>query len=254
MPRPLIAANWKMNTTISEAVNLASAVKKALSGFTAADTVLCPPFVSLQAVKGVLEGSSIGLGAQNMHPEPKGAYTGEVSYAMLQGLCQYVILGHSERRRILGESNEFINLKVKAAFKAGLRPILCVGETLEERQWDRAEQVVRNQLTECLEGVESSDGLVVAYEPVWAIGTGMAATPDAAQEMMSEVVFRTLAALYGEHAALEVPLLYGGSVTSDNAADFAKEPAIHGALVGGASLNADSFAQIVRRIAQAKGA
>jgi len=241
-----------MNTTIREAVSLASAVKEALSGFSGADTVLCPPFVSLQVVKDALAGSSIGLGAQNMHPEAKGAYTGEISYAMLTDLCQYVILGHSERRRIMGESNEFINLKVKAAFNAGLKPILCVGETLEERQWDKAEQVVRTQMTECLEGIEASDGLVVAYGPVWASGTGMAATPDAAQEMMSQVVLATLASLYGEHAA-EVPLLYGGSVTPDNAADFAKEPAIHGALVGGASLKADSFAQIVRRTAQAKG-
>ena len=253
MPRPFIAANWKMNTTIPEAMKLASEVKDALSDFSGADVVLCPPFVSLEAVRRALEGSSIGLGAQNMHPEAKGAYTGEISYQMLSGLCDFVILGHSERRRILGESNEFINLKVKAAFQAGLRPILCVGETLEERQWDRAEEVVQGQLTECLEGVESNDSLVVAYEPIWAIGTGVAATPESAQEMMANVVLQTLTTLYGEHAALDIPLLYGGSVTPGNAVDFAIQPAIHGALVGGASLRAEQFAQIVRRIAQAKG-
>jgi len=254
LPRPFIAANWKMNTTVREAVKLASAVREALASFSGGDVVLCPPFVSLEAVKRALEGSSIGLGAQNMHPEPKGAYTGEISYAMLTDLCDFVILGHSERRRILGESNEFINLKVKAAFQAGLRPILCVGETLEERQWGRAEEVVQGQITECLDGVDGSDGLVVAYEPVWAIGTGVAATPEEAQEMMAEVVLGTLSSLYGQSVAAEVPLLYGGSVTPDNCADFARQSAIHGALVGGASLHADQFAEIAQRIAQAKGA
>ncbi len=253
MPRPFIAANWKMNTTIPEGVRLASDVKQALSDISGAEVVLCPPFVSLEAVKRALEGSSIGLGAQNMHPEAKGSYTGEISYQMLADLCEFVVLGHSERRRILGESNEFINLKVKAAFQSGLRPILCVGETLEERQWDRADNVIRSQLTECLEGIEDCNDLIVAYEPIWAIGTGVAATPEAAQEMMSNVVLGTLTTLYGEHAALEIPLLYGGSVTPDNAANFAKESAIHGALVGGASLEAESFAQIVERIARAKG-
>ena len=158
MPRPFIAANWKMNTTITEAMKLASEVKEALSDFSDADVVLCPPFISLEAVRRALEGSSIGLGAQNMHPEAKGAYTGEVSYQMLSGLCDFVILGHSERRRILGESNEFINLKVKAAFQAGLRPILCVGETLEERQWDRAEEVVQGQLTDLARFVVQDEG------------------------------------------------------------------------------------------------
>jgi triosephosphate isomerase len=172
---------------------------------------------------------------------------------MLVGLCGFVVLGHSERRRIMGESNEFINLKVKAALRAGLRPILCAGESLEERQWDKAEEVVRTQLTECLSGVDSCDGLVVAYEPVWAIGTGIAATPDAAQEMMASVVMNTLTTLYGENAALQVPLLYGGSVTPANAANFAEMPAIHGALVGGASLKADQFIQVVHAIAKAKG-
>jgi triosephosphate isomerase len=242
-----------MNTNITEAVRLASEVRDGLRGFKAADVVICPPFISLDAVRRVLDGSSIHIGAQNMHPEAKGAFTGEISVQMLVGLCGFVVLGHSERRRIMGESNEFINLKVKAALRAGLRPILCAGESLEERQWDKAEEVVRTQLTECLSGVDSCDGLVVAYEPVWAIGTGIAATPDAAQEMMASVVMNTLTTLYGENAALQVPLLYGGSVTPANAANFAEMPAIHGALVGGASLKADQFIQVVHAIAKAKG-
>jgi len=233
---------------------LASGVRRALGDDpNGVKTVLCPPFISLAAVKQALDGSDIALGAQNMHFEARGAFTGEVSPAMLAGLCQYVILGHSERRHIFGERDDLINRKVKAASAAGLQPILCVGETLEERKQGHADEVIGRQLRQGLAGVERCDGLVVAYEPVWAIGTGVPATPEIAQQVMGGVVLATLSALFGEHAALEVPLLYGGSVNPGNVAAFARQPAIHGALVGGASLVAEQFVEIVRATARAKG-
>lgn len=253
MPRSLVIANWKMHTTVPKAVKLASEVRDALNSSSDVDVVLCPPFVSLVSVKEVLEGSPIGLGAQNMYPEAEGAFTGEVSYSMLADLCDFVVVGHSERRRIFGESDEFICGKVRAAFAVGLRPILCVGETLEKRESGQAEEVVRSQLAACLAGTERCDGLAVAYEPVWAIGTGVPASPDTAQEMMGGVILGTLDALYGEHAAFDVPLLYGGSVTPDNWADFIGQPSIHGALVGGASLQASQFIEIIRITARVKG-
>lgn len=253
MPKPIVVGNWKMHTTVSEALKLASEVREAVGSLSGVDVVVCPPFISLAAVKEALRGSAIMLGAQNMYPEASGAVTGEISYAMLAGLCDFVILGHSERRRLLVESDQFISRKVKAALGAGLRPILCVGETLEQRKWGRAPDMVRSQLETCLEGVEQCQGLLVAYEPVWAIGSGVSASSEAVQEMMGEVVFRTLAALYGEHEALEVPLLYGGSVTPDNWAGFAAQPWVHGALVGGTSLRTSQFAEIIRIAALAKG-
>jgi len=253
VPRPIIAGNWKMNTTVPEAVKLASDMKEALASTPGVDVVLCPPFVSLDPVSKVIQGTPIMLGAQNMYHEEKGAFTGEISPLMLKGLCQFVILGHSERRHILGEGDEFINRKVKAALKAGLRPILCVGETRAQRDQGQSQDVVREQLERGLEGVEDHHGLVVAYEPVWAIGTGIPATPDIAQDMMGGVILGVLGALFGEHAALEVALLYGGSVTADNIAGFVAQPAIHGALVGGASLRPDQFVQIVRTTAEVKG-
>ena len=243
-----------MNTTLKDAIALATRVREALtSGPRGVHVVLCPPFVSLAAVAQAVDGSGIAVGAQNMYFEAKGAFTGEVSPAMLAGLCQYVILGHSERRHIFGERDDLINRKVVAAFAAGLRPILCVGETLEERKQGRAEEVIGGQLRAGLEGVEQCEGLVVAYEPVWAIGTGVPATPDIAQEVMGGVVLATLSALFGEHAALEAPLLYGGSVNPGNVAAYARQPAIHGALVGGASLVAEQFVEIVQTTARAKG-
>ncbi|MBF8294193.1 MAG: tpiA, partial [Bacteroidetes bacterium] len=195
------------------------------------------------------KGTSIHLGAQNMHYEEKGAYTGEVSPGMLAELCRYVILGHSERRQHFGETDDLVNRKVKAALKVGLRPILCVGERLEQRQAGNAEDVVVRQLRGALEGVSSIDTLAVAYEPVWAIGTGVAATGDAAEEIMA-TIRHTLAAVYGEAAAREVPLLYGGSVTPDNIAEYASRPDVNGALVGGASLNATAFVEIARRVGE----
>lgn len=253
MPLPMLVGNWKMHTTLSEAVALARAIRSQLDDPAHVLTVLCPPFVSLSAVAQVLQGSTIALGAQNMHYESKGAFTGEVSPAMLKGLCQFVILGHSERRRLFGESDETVNRKVKAALQWNLRPILCVGETLQERQAGQAVEVVRRQVERGLDGVADCHGIVIAYEPVWAIGTGIPATPEVAQEMMVEGVLRALASLFGEHDALEVPLLYGGSVSPDNLEGFVCQPAIHGALVGGASLQADAFCRMVRILERVRG-
>jgi triosephosphate isomerase len=251
MPTYIIAGNWKMNTTIQEAKALVTAMRPRLEAIGGVQKVVCPPFVSLAAVGEALRGSSIGLGAQNMHHEEKGAFTGEVSPAMLVGLCQYVILGHSERRQLFGEADDFINKKVKAALKAGLRPILCVGERLPEREEGRAEEVVEGQLRGSLAGIDAPGGLVVAYEPVWAIGTGRAATPDVARSMMAHIR-RALSSLYGAQAASGVSLLYGGSVNPGNTSDFMRQKDIDGALVGGASLQADSFVEIVKKAAEAK--
>ena len=252
MPLPIVAGNWKMNTTVAEAVDLARDLVEALDPISGVEKLICPPFVSLEPVGRAIEGSPIRLGAQNMHHEGKGAFTGEVSPGMLSGLCQYVILGHSERRQLFGETDQVVNLKVKAAFDAGLRPILCVGETLDQRQAGEAARVVEGQVKSGLCSLHNISGLVLAYEPVWAIGTGVAATPETAREIMGGVILRTLDELYGQDAAAWVPLLYGGSVNPENVADFVKEDCIHGGLVGGASLQADQFAEIVRITADAK--
>jgi len=248
MPTPIVAGNWKMNTTLTEAIALASEMRDALDTIGEVEKVLCPPFLSLKAVKDAMEGTSIRIGAQNMHHEEKGAYTGEVSPGMLAELCQYVILGHSERRQYFWETDEAINRKVRAALAAGLKPILCVGEGLEEREEGLAKSVVTAQLRGALNRVSSSDALAVAYEPIWAIGTGKAATGEAAEEMMS-TIRDTLIELYGDASAMEVPLLYGGSVTPDNVAEYASQPNVNGSLVGGASLDAVRFAGIARGIA-----
>ena len=254
MATPFVAGNWKMNTTLGEAVALAQELRGLISTMDGITRVVCPPFVSLAAVAEALRGSGIGVGAQNLHPEPKGAFTGEVSGTMLQGVCQYVIIGHSERRHVFGETDEFVHQKVAAALGLGLTPIVCVGETLEQREAGEAQQVVARQLREGLAGVDAQElaGIVVAYEPVWAIGTGRAATAAQAQEMM-RLVRDTLSELANREAAGQVPLLYGGSVNAENIVEFAGEADIDGALVGGASLRAEEFARIARAIAAARG-
>ena len=253
MPVPIVAGNWKMNTSVDEALKLAQDMVEALDSISTVEVVLCPPFVSLEPVGRVIRGSSIRLGAQNMYYQEKGAFTGEISPMMLKGLCQYVILGHSERRQHFGETDKLVNLKLKAAFEAGLRPILCVGETLEQREAGEAGRIVTDQLKVGLAHLHNIDQLVVAYEPVWAIGTGVAATPDTASEMMGGVILTTLKNLCGEQAAMQVPLLYGGSVNPENAEGYLKQESVHGALVGGASLQADQFVEIVRITDRAKG-
>ena len=239
-----------MNTTTEEAIELASAMVGGLEAIEGIEKVVCPPFVSLIAVADVLSGSTVALGAQNMYHETEGAFTGEVSPAMLASICRFVILGHSERRQIFGETDNLVSLKVQTAVRFGIRPIICVGEQLSEREAGRAEQVVEGQVRASLSGVTHSEGLVVAYEPVWAIGTGMAATPEIAGGMMSHIR-AVLASLYRAARASDVPLLYGGSVNPGNADAFMEQGDVNGALVGGASLDPESFVSIAGSVAGA---
>ncbi len=252
MRMPLIAGNWKMNTTVGEAVELVGQMLPELEGIAGVERVLCPPFVSLAPVKGLLEGSSVKLGAQNLYFEGKGAYTGEVSPLMIADLCQLVIIGHSERRHYFNESGEVVNKKVKAALAAGLTPILCIGERLEENEAGRTEVVVTGQLRSSLAGIENAGDLVIAYEPVWAIGTGRAATGEQANETTG-LIRRRAAELFGEATAQDIRILYGGSVTAANTAEFMRQPEIDGALVGGASLKAAEFVSIARQTAEIRG-
>ncbi len=252
MPRSIVAGNWKMNTTLESASGLAAGVAAGAEGVGDAELIVCPPFVSLAAVRDAVAGSRVGVGAQNMHHEGSGAFTGEVSAEMLAGLCQYVILGHSERRQLFGETDELVNRKVRAALLAGLRPIVCVGETLEQRESGDAADVVEGQVLAGLADIADITDLVVAYEPVWAIGTGRAATPEIAQEIMGGAILDALRDLFGDGAD-GVPLLYGGSMNAGNAGAFAAQPSIHGGLVGGASLQADQFLEVAAVVAGAKG-
>lgn len=252
MRLPIIAGNWKMNTNLKEAVALVREMQNKLESIKGVEKVVCPPFISLAAVADLLKNSSIQLGAQNMYFEEKGAYTGEISPAMLAGLCQFVILGHSERRHYFGESNELVNKKVKAALKAGLKPIVCVGETLEQREAGRTEDVVTTQTRGALDGIAASADIVIAYEPVWAIGTGRAASGEAANATIV-IIRETLARLYGSNIAQARRIQYGGSVTAENIAEFLKQSEIDGALVGGASLKANEFVSMVEQTAAIKG-
>jgi triosephosphate isomerase len=221
-------------------------MKDELEKVTSVETVVCPPFVSLAAVKELLEDSSIKLGAQNLFFEEKGAYTGEISSMMVAELCEYVIIGHSERRQHFHETGDVVNKKIMATLKAGLTPILCIGERLEENEAGRTEEVVAEQLNSSLAGVEDLDGLAIAYEPVWAIGTGKPATGEQANGTIA-FIRRNIAKAYGEKVAQEMRILYGGSVSSANAAEFMQQPEIDGALVGGASLKANEFLSIVNQ-------
>jgi len=248
MRTPLIAGNWKMYKTASEAVVLASAVLKELSTPDGIEVVVCPPFTALAAVAQVIAESSVGLGAQDLHWAKDGAYTGEVSAEMLWDIgCRYVIVGHSERRQYFGETDEAVNKKSLAALAGGLTPIICIGETLSERETGRAHDVVEAQVKGALLGFtpEQVRALTVAYEPVWAIGTGKTATPGQAEEMHAHVRM-AIAGLFGAGVAQGVRVLYGGSVKAENARELLRRSEIDGALVGGASLQADSFASIAR--------
>jgi triosephosphate isomerase (TIM) len=248
MRKIIVAGNWKMNKTVSEARDLAAGIKLDLAECTEVDVVLCPAFTALQAVGEVISGTQIRLGAQNMYWEKAGAYTGEVSPAMLRDLyCHYVILGHSERRAYFEESNEIVNRKTQAALAANLLPIVCVGETLEQRDAGEMEAVVESQVRESLAGLEA-DALkktIVAYEPVWAIGTGRTATPEQAQEAHA-LIRATLAGMADEATAQAVRIQYGGSVKPSNAAELFGQPDIDGGLIGGAALDAHSFIEIVK--------
>jgi triosephosphate isomerase len=255
MRKPFICGNWKMNTDRAGAVALAKATAKTAAGVRGAEVGVCPPAPYLEAVVAAAKGSPLVVGGQNMYFEREGAFTGEVAGPMLKDLgCRYVILGHSERRHIFGETDEGVAKKVRAAFSFGLVPILCVGELLEERDAGRTEKVVRRHVTSGFEGLAKDEArqVVVAYEPVWAIGTGRTATPQQAQDVHA-FIRRLLADLYGADLAQAVRIQYGGSVKPENTADLMREADIDGALVGGASLKADGFAKIVAEGAKAKG-
>jgi len=249
---PMIAGNWKMNTTVSEATELVTAMRTGLDEIGDVEKVVCPPFVSLTAVRELIEGSSIKLGAQNIFYEEKGAYTGEVSTLMIADLCEFVIIGHSERRQYFNETGGVVNKKIVAALKAGLKPILCIGEKLEENEAGRTEEVVTEQLESSLTGISHPNSLVIAYEPIWAIGTGKAATVEQANKTIS-LIRHNIYKLYNDEIALNMRILYGGSVTAANATEFMQQSEIDGALVGGASLKAAEFLSIVTQTSAIRG-
>ncbi len=259
MRTPFVAGNWKMNKTVAEARVLVSEMSRPLNEIKGVEKVLCPPFMALLPVAALLEGSDIGLGAQDMHWEAKGAFTGAVAPAMVAEFCKYVIIGHSERRAYFGETNETVNKKIVAALTlrqaqgsaVNLIPIVCVGETLAEYESHVTSDVVARQVREGLKGVSAEDApkLVVAYEPVWAIGTGKASSGANAEAVVREVIRPALTALFGEATAQAIRVLYGGSVTGANAAEYFSQPDIDGALVGGASLKVDDFVAIVKAAA-----
>ena len=254
MRTPIIAGNWKMNKTIAEAVELVKAMRGPLDGIAGVEKVVCPSFVCLWAVKAAIGDAEIGLGAQNVHLKEKGAYTGEIAPGMLAGLCQYVIIGHSERRRHFGETDESVNKKIVAVLGHGLTPIVCVGETLELRQAGETNDWVRRQVIAALEGLtaEQVRSMIIAYEPIWAIGTGVAATAEDAQQVIGDVVRPIVAELYDDEVARAVRIQYGGSVKPSNAAELMSMPDIDGGLVGGASLQTDDFVEIVRLTAASR--
>ena len=250
---PFIAGNWKMNTTVSEAAELVKEMRQGLDTIAGVEKAVCPPFISLEAVRKIIEGSSIKLGAQNLYFEEKGAYTGEISPLMLADTCEFAIIGHSERRQYFGETGKVVNKKIQAALRVGLKPILCVGEKLEENEVGRTEKVIVEQLKSSLSGINAVDGLIIAYEPIWAIGTGRAATSKQANETIS-FIRHNVAKLYDEDIAQRMRILYGGSVNAANAAEFLSQPEIDGALVGGASLKASEFISIVKQASEIRQA
>ncbi len=258
MRTPVIAGNWKCNLRLDSAYQLASGVRERIEDIEGVEKIVCPPFIYLATVEVALSMSSIKVGAQDTHWEDDVAATGEVGPKQLEELVDYVIIGHSERRHKFGETDEMVNRKVKAALAVRLQPIMCVGETLEEREAGKTAQILVRQTRGGLEGLSASDrglpdGFIIAYEPVWAIGTGTAATPADAEEAIA-LVRREVAAMFGEEKAETARILYGGSVTPDNIAEFMAREGIDGALVGGASLKADSFAGIVEEAARVRAA
>jgi len=251
---PILAANWKMNKTVSESIDLVRELRRLVLDVEGAEMVVCPPFVSLTSVADALQATPIKVGAQNMHWEEKGAFTGEVSPVMLKGLCDYVIVGHSERRQHFGETDETVNRKVKSALAHGLIPMMAVGESLQQYEAGQTVEVVSSQVHRGLTGItaEQARTIVIAYEPVWAIGTGRAATGAGANSVVALSVRGPLAEMYGEPVAQAIRVQYGGSVTPANIAEFMTMPELDGALVGGASLKANDFAEIVKITARAK--
>ena len=248
----LIAGNWKMNLNSAEGAELAKDIVSLVGAQTDVSVCVCPTFTTLQAVSDVVNDSNVSLGAQNMHFEASGAYTGEISAEMLRHLfCKFVILGHSERREYFGETDAIVNQKTLAALAANLKPIVCIGETLEERESGQVNQVIKQQLEGALVGIsaEAADALVIAYEPVWAIGTGKTATPEMAEAVHAEIR-SLLAGLIGAEAAEKVRILYGGSMKPENADQLLAQPNIDGGLIGGAALKVNSFAALVDSASQ----
>jgi len=246
--KPIVAGNWKMNKTVAEAIDLATAIKRDLAGCKDVDIVLCPPFTALKAVSDVITGTHIDLGSQNMHWEKSGAYTGEISAEMLREVyCHYVILGHSERRALFGETDQIVNRKTKAALDGNLTPIVCVGETLQEREGGKTNDVVGTQIRGSLAGLSPRQLVdsVIAYEPVWAIGTGKTASPEQAQEVHA-FIRGVLSEMADQAVAQSVRIQYGGSVKPSNAKELFSLPDIDGGLIGGAALEARSFIDIVQ--------
>jgi len=252
MRTPIVAGNWKMNKTVEEARSLVFSMNRKLREIEGVEKVLCPPFPALLAVSALLQGTDIGLGAQNMHWEEKGAFTGEVAPNMVAEFCQYVIIGHSERRAYFGETDETVNWKLQAAMSHNLIPIVCVGETLDENEAGRTGEIVRRQISQGLAGVDpdKAAGIIVAYEPIWAIGTGRASSGENANAILAGYIRPALADLFGDEAAQAIRIQYGGSVTSANADEFFGQPEIDGALVGGASLKPDEFVAIAQAAAK----
>lgn len=246
--KKIVAGNWKMNKTVEEARSLVFTMSRKLREIQGVEKVLCPPFPALVAVSALLQGTDIGLGAQNMHWEEKGAFTGEVAPNMVAEFCQYVIIGHSERRAYFGETDETVNRKLHAAMSQNLIPIVCVGETLDENESGRTGEVVRRQISQGLAGVDPAKAvdIIVAYEPIWAIGTGRASSGENANSVLAEQIRPVLSDLFGDETAQAIRIQYGGSVTSANADEFFSQPEIDGALVGGASLKTDEFVAIAQ--------
>jgi len=248
MRKLIIAGNWKLNNTSHEAIELATLLKRELSDITGVDIVVCPVATALSDVKDVLDESNIGLGAQNVYWEDSGAFTGEISAPILKDIgVQYVIIGHSERRQFFGETDETVNKRIKAALKHGLTPIVCVGEILQERENNKTFDVIQKQCEGGFAGltVAEIEKIIIAYEPVWAIGTGKTATPDQAQEV-HKFIRELIKKLYDENVAQTIRIQYGGSVKPQNSVELMSQPDIDGALVGGASLKADSFSDIIK--------
>ena len=252
MRTPIVAGNWKMNKTVEEARSLVFSMSLKLREIEGVDKVLCPPFPALLAISALLQGTDIGLGAQNLHWEESGAYTGEVAPNMVAEFCQYVIIGHSERRAYFGETDETVNKKVHAALAHDLTPMVCVGETEDQYESKLTGEVVRRQISQGLADVDPAKAakIIVAYEPIWAIGTGKASSGENANAVLADYIRPALADLFGMDTAQAIRIQYGGSVKGNNAEEFFSQPEIDGALVGGASLKADDFIAIVQAAAK----
>ena len=246
MSKLVIAGNWKMNNTVEAAEQLVRAIEENLESTIDVEVILCPPFTSLSKVAELTNKNSIKVGAQNVYHEKKGAFTGEISPEMIKELCEYVIIGHSERRLILGETNKIINMKITAAINEGLNIILCVGETLEQRERGKTQEIIREQLTESLSDIQRIENITIAYEPVWAIGTGISASTMDCKNGI-ETIRSILQEMYGELTAQSTKILYGGSVNPQNIEALLREAGIDGGLIGGASLNAESFVSIINK-------